>query len=67
MRTMSIKEKVIKYFEETKQELKKVTWPTKPEVIGSTIVVVVTSIMLAAFLYVVDTGLSAIVRFLLRQ
>ena len=64
---MSFKEKVLKYFEETKLELKKVTWPSKPEVIGSTIVVVVTSILIAAFLYVVDTGLTAVVSFLLRQ
>ncbi|MFH2056455.1 MAG: preprotein translocase subunit SecE [bacterium] len=62
-----MKEKILKYFEETKLELKKVTWPSKPEIIGSTIVVVVTSILISAFLYVVDTGLSTVVGFLLRQ
>jgi len=64
---MSLKEKILKYFEETKLELKKVTWPSKPEIIGSTIVVVVTSILIAAFLYLVDTGLTWVVSFLLRQ
>jgi len=64
---MNLKDKILKYFEETKLELGKVTWPTKPEIIGSTIVVVVTSIMISAFLYVVDTGLTAVVSFLLRQ
>jgi preprotein translocase subunit SecE len=64
---MNIKDKVLKYLEETKLELKKVNWPSKPEIIGSTIVVVVTSIMISAFLYVVDTSLSTVVNFLLRQ
>ena len=64
---MKIKEKILKYLEETKLELKKVSWPSKPEITGSTIVVVVTSIMISAFLYVVDTALSTVVNFLLRQ
>jgi preprotein translocase subunit SecE len=64
---MNIKDKILKYLEETKLELKKVNWPSKPEIIGSTIVVVVTSIMISAFLYVVDTSLSTVVNFLLRQ
>jgi preprotein translocase subunit SecE len=64
---MSIKQKIIRYFEETKLEMKKVTWPSKPEVIGSTIIVIITSILVSAFLYVVDTGLTALVSFLLRQ
>jgi preprotein translocase subunit SecE len=64
---MSIKDKVTRYFEETKLEMKKVTWPTRPEVIGSTIVVMITTILVSAFLYVVDTSLAALVSFLLRQ
>ncbi len=64
---MNIKDKVLKYLEETKLELKKVNWPSKPEIIGSTIVVIVTSLLISAFLYVVDTSLSTVVNFLLRQ
>jgi preprotein translocase subunit SecE len=62
---MSIKEKVVTYWEETLVELKKVTWPTKDEVKGSTIVVVITSIVLSAFVFVVDRLLSLAVNSIL--
>jgi preprotein translocase subunit SecE len=55
---MSIKQKVVTYYEETVVELKKVTWPTKDEVRGSTFVVILTSIILSAFVFVVDRLLS---------
>jgi len=55
---MSIKQKIVTYYEETVVELKKVTWPTKDEVRGSTIVVILTSIVLSAFVFVVDRLLS---------
>jgi preprotein translocase subunit SecE len=62
---MKIKEKVQRYLEETKVELQKVTWPTRPEVIGSTIVVVVTSIVVSAFVFVVDKVLATAVTLIL--
>jgi preprotein translocase subunit SecE len=62
---MSIKQKIITYYEETVVELKKVTWPTKDEVRGSTIVVIVTSIILSAFVFGVDRLLSLVIRVLL--
>lgn len=62
---MSIKQKIITYYEETVVELKKVTWPTKDEVRGSTIVVIVTSIILSAFVFAVDRLLSLVVQTLL--
>ena len=43
-------------------ELKKVTWPTKDELVGSTIVVIVVSIVLAVFIGVVDRVLSFVVQ-----
>ena len=55
---MDIKQKIVTYYEETVVELKKVTWPTKDEVRGSTIVVILTSIVLSAFVFVVDRLLS---------
>lgn len=43
---------------ETQAELKKVAWPPKSEVKGSTLVVVATVVLLGAFLYVVDFVLA---------
>ena len=62
---MNIKQKIITYFDETLVELKKVSWPTKEEVKGSTIVVIITSIILSIFVFVVDRGLSTLVRLIL--
>jgi preprotein translocase subunit SecE len=38
----------------TESEMKKVSWSSKAEVVGSTLVVIVTVVILAAFIFVVD-------------
>jgi len=53
--------KVIQFFKEVKNELKKVTWPGRKEVINSTIVVLIATAVLTLFLYLVDVGLSKLV------
>jgi preprotein translocase subunit SecE len=62
---MNIKQKSITYFEETVVELKKVSWPSKDEIYGSTVVVIITSIILSAFVMIVDRGLGMLVRTIL--
>ena len=54
--------KIEKYFKETLAELKKMTWPTKDELIGSTIVTVVVSLIVAIFIGIVDQILLVIVK-----
>ncbi len=49
--------KIAEFFEEVKLELKKVVFPTKKEVIGSTWVVIITVLIAAFFLGLVDLGL----------
>ena len=43
---------------ETWAELKKTTWPTRKEVYGTTVVVIVTVIICAIYLFFVDMFLS---------
>ncbi|MEJ2471510.1 MAG: preprotein translocase subunit SecE [Desulfuromonadales bacterium] len=57
--------KVTEFLQQVKAELQKVTWPTRKETYGSTVVVIVLVLMVAVFLWVVDTGLSAMIRTLL--
>ena len=59
-------QKVNKYFNETMQELRKVAWPSRQELIGSTIVVVVMSVLVAAFIGVVDQVLNRLVNLLIK-
>ncbi len=46
-------------------EMKKVSWPTLEELRGSTKVVLILSMILVIFLFIVDFGLSRIVSFIL--
>jgi preprotein translocase subunit SecE len=58
--------KITKFFKEVRQELTKVAWPSKEELRDSTIVVIVLSVLLSAFIGVVDFGLSRISTLIMR-
>jgi preprotein translocase subunit SecE len=60
-----MKEKIIKYFKETIVEMKKVTWPSKQELIGSTMVTVFVTVVVSVFIFAVDQGLSTLISFVL--
>ncbi len=47
---------------DAKVELKKVTWPTKKELLSTTVVVIVLVILIALFLGIVDLGLVKIIK-----
>ena len=50
---------------ETKQELSKVTWPSRSELWQSTLLVIVTTFILAFFIGIVDSLLSVVMRMIL--
>jgi preprotein translocase subunit SecE len=56
----------IQFLREVKIELKKVTWPTRKQTIGSTAVVIVLVLIISLFLGVVDIGLSNLIRVVLQ-
>jgi len=58
--------KITKFLKEIRQELTKVAWPSKDELRDSTIVVILLSILLSAFIGIVDLGLSRITSLILR-
>ena len=47
---------MIKFLKESREELRKVVWPGKEEVLNSTIVVLVTVIVISLFLFTVDNA-----------
>jgi preprotein translocase subunit SecE len=51
---------------EVKIELKKCTWPTRQELIGSTMVVVISVLILGVFVGLSDTVLMGLLRSVLR-
>lgn len=50
------------YFEESKIELKKVTWPTKAEVKVTTFAVLILVVVMSIFLGIVDFGLANLIK-----
>ncbi|MGB2629973.1 MAG: preprotein translocase subunit SecE [Candidatus Omnitrophota bacterium] len=57
--------KVGKFLNQVRTELKKVSWPSREEIISSTIVVLTSSLLLAVFIGVCDVVLSRVVNFLI--
>jgi len=49
-----LKNKIINFFTDIVREMKKVTWPKREELKESTIVVIITSLIFALFVYIVD-------------
>jgi preprotein translocase subunit SecE len=58
--------KAKEFLEDVAVEVKKVTWPSKKEAIGGTMVVLVLVFIMAIYLGLVDTILSKIVESLIR-
>jgi preprotein translocase subunit SecE len=56
----------LQFLREVKIELKKVTWPSRQQTLGSTLVVIVLVMIISVFLGTVDLGLSGVIRSLFR-
>jgi preprotein translocase subunit SecE len=48
------------FLDEVWGELKRTSWPSQQEVTGTTLVVIITVVLIAFFLYVVDVALGGI-------
>jgi preprotein translocase subunit SecE len=58
--------KSAQFLREVKVELKKVTWPSRKQTVGSTVVVIVLVMLISLFLGVVDLGISSLIRMVLQ-
>ena len=61
----NIFQKSIEFLREVKVELKKVTWPTRKQTTGTTVVVIIFVFVVSAFLGLFDLGLSKLVQVVL--
>ncbi len=59
-------DKAKQFFSDAKQELKKVSWPSKQQTITSTWVVFAVTFVLAIFLGLVDVVLSKLITYIIR-
>ena len=57
---------LIQFFKDSRDELKKVTWPDRDEVTSFTVVVIVALCVISVFLWLVDTGLMALIKVVMK-
>lgn len=53
-------QKINKFFLEIRQEMAKVSWPTRDELKGTTIIVIVITIILSVFIWIADKVLEGL-------
>jgi preprotein translocase subunit SecE len=58
-------DKIARFLSDVKAEMSKVSWPTRPELINSTMIVAVVSVLFTIFIFSADYILSWIMRFLM--
>jgi preprotein translocase subunit SecE len=63
---MGVVTRIREFVLEVLAEFRKVTWPSRDELINSTSIVIVVTVVLAFFLGVVDIGLTKVVERILR-
>ena len=59
-------EQLVRFLKEVRTEVRKVNWPPRKELVGSTIVVIVSVFILSFFLGVVDVTLQKLVTYVLK-
>ncbi|KJJ84787.1 SecE subunit of protein translocation complex [Candidatus Omnitrophus magneticus] len=57
--------KIVKFFEQVKMEMGKVSWSTREELINSTIIVLIATFILGIYIGICDVVLSRVVNFLI--
>ena len=55
------------FLTEVRNELKRVTWPSRNEVYATTVVVILTSAFIGLYLFAVDYGVNIVVQWILRR
>ncbi|HOJ04303.1 MAG TPA: preprotein translocase subunit SecE [Bacteroidota bacterium] len=60
-----MKEKILEFFNGVTKEMRKVTWPTKDELKESTVIVLVSTLILSAFVFLVDSVFTKAMELLL--
>ena len=56
---------IVKFIGQVKIEMKKVAWPSRQELVSSTVVVLVSLFLLAVFIGICDLVLSRVINFLI--
>lgn len=56
--------KINKFLQEVRQEMSKVSWPTRDELKGTTVIVIVLTLVITAFIFITDKALEGLLNFI---
>lgn len=59
-RFANTRKKIVRFFKDTRSELKKVIWPTKKQMVNNTLTVLFFCLVIGIIIWVVDFGLAKI-------
>jgi len=62
-----MRERVLNFFREVRGEFRRVTWPSRTEVIGLTVLVLLIIVMLSIYVGLWDFIFQSLIAFLLRR
>jgi preprotein translocase subunit SecE len=57
-----MKDKILNFFNDVIKEMEKVTWPSREELMESTKIVIIVTLVIAVFAWVVDFAVSEILK-----
>jgi len=59
--------RIVKYFKGVSAEVRKVTWPSRAEVVRLSVIIMVVLVVMSTFMALVDYGFSVLMRFIITQ
>lgn len=59
--------RLVTYLKESRDEMKRVVWPTRREATKHTVLVIAISLAVAAFLGLIDFGLNRLLEFIIER
>ena len=62
-----MKDKILNFFKDVVKEMDKVTWPSREELMEQTKIVIIVTLLIAAFAWVVDYAVSSVLSAILRS
>ena len=62
-----MKDKIINFFSDVAKEMEKVTWPTRDELMESTKIVIIVTLLIAVFAWIVDYAVSTVLSTILKS
>ena len=62
-----MKEKILNFFSDVVKEMDKVTWPSREELVEQTKIVIIVTLLIAVFAWVVDFSVSEVLKAILHS